>query len=494
MKITESLQDPNGCTSNNPELFLRLKKKISDAKTNMYRKPTKGGNPFLYFLTGSKNHILTRTLPGSPQVPLSTACTNGREFFWCPEFLDKLSSDECSIVMDHEMKHLIYEHCGTRFAGYSNQDILNIVLDLFVNGYIEHDKMSCGFSKDQIWTENLGPTNNLKNVLDWVDGDDKAMSGKTYCDASLVNKSSPEEIYELVMSHCDKSPRKCKKCSALSLDPKTGVSRLPKPWSKDACPVCGAKPNSFGMPSSGGGMDSHIKSDLGKQEVLADLIKASSAARMCGQGNIPSDVADVLAEMEEPTLSVKDVLLSMTLKIRQGKGDLKNYSVYNRRSEYIYENVNGEVVPVHKLFRPTKKEYTPKFLVMVDTSGSMSDADIVNGMKEIKLVARVQRSEGLVVPCDCTPKWEKAVKIQSESDLVNTNIVGRGGTDFAQFFRDYRSKVGADWDLIIMITDGDFGNIPKELAPPTDVLWIITNERSVRPPFGRMVQLKRSRR
>jgi hypothetical protein len=55
---------------------------------------------------------------------------------------------------------------------------------------------------------------------------------------------------------------------------------------------------------------------------------------------------------------------------------------------------------------------------------------------------------------------------------------------------DLPKKLGADFDLVVIISDGDCGHIPANLRPMCDVLWIITNDRPFKPSFGRVCQLK----
>ena len=129
----------------------------------------------------------------------------------------------------------------------------------------------------------------------------------------------------------------------------------------------------------------------------------------------------------------------------------------------------------------------------MDTSGSMSDDDIANGVKELQLVA--DTAEGWIVPCDAVPYWDKATRVNSKTALQRTQVVGRGGTVFTEFFRDLpKQKFGDKIDLVIILTDGDCGEVPVNLMPRgADCLWIVTNKREFKPNFGRVAQLHPSR-
>jgi predicted metal-dependent peptidase len=125
----------------------------------------------------------------------------------------------------------------------------------------------------------------------------------------------------------------------------------------------------------------------------------------------------------------------------------------------------------------------------------MSDEDIANGCKELQAVAAIQDSEGWIVPMDAKAYWDSKVRISTTSDVKRTKIVGRGGTVFNDFFENLAKEIGNDLDVVVIITDGDCGahEMPANLRPPCDVLWIITNKREFKPAFGRVIQLNQVR-
>jgi predicted metal-dependent peptidase len=175
-------------------------------------------------------------------------------------------------------------------------------------------------------------------------------------------------------------------------------------------------------------------------------------------------------------------------------GNINDWKRFRRRPSYIYgKGANGKLVPKHQLYTPKKHDFLPRWVCLMDTSGSMGDDDIANGVKELQLVADV--AEGWIVPCDAQPYWDKATKVNSKTALQRTQVVGRGGTVFEEFFRDLpKQKFAGQFDLVIIITDGDCDQVPVNLMPKgADCLWIVTNKREFRPNFGRVAQLNPSR-
>jgi len=126
---------------------------------------------------------------------------------------------------------------------------------------------------------------------------------------------------------------------------------------------------------------------------------------------------------------------------------------------------------------------------MLDTSGSMSDNDISYAVSQLQVMGN--GTDGIVVPCDAAPRWDKATRIKKINDLKRTKVVGRGGTIFDDFFENFPKELGTDFDVIVILTDGYCGNIPIELKPPIPVVWVVTSDfREFKPSFGKVAPLR----
>jgi predicted metal-dependent peptidase len=142
---------------------------------------------------------------------------------------------------------------------------------------------------------------------------------------------------------------------------------------------------------------------------------------------------------------------------------------------------------------PTYVDYKPKLLWLLDTSGSMSQEDISFGMSEAQVFD--QKAELYVVPVDAEPHWEAITRINRASEIPSVKVVGRGGTVFDDFFRDFRVKLRKEgpFDAIVVITDGGLECPSPELNPRCDVAWVITCPTIVfRPHFGKVIRLQRT--
>jgi predicted metal-dependent peptidase len=481
------LQDPSNLAAS-PRQLKDLSDKISSTMTRLFRKPDNGGNPFLFALAGPKPHYLATEMYGHK---IDTAATNGKAFYWHPSFLESLDENQCSTIMSHESFHVLFFHCsGERAAGKHEKD-WNISCDYIVNGVIEHDHVKTRRDqKYKLWGGPLGQAIPLQQLMDWFDAKlDKLPDHGCFADPTCVGMS-PETIYDKIQQAKQNSPRRCKErnggCGAMSIIPKgaqAGQSmfgpgpqdlNLPegKPWGPHCCLKCGAPPDY----SPYAPMDSHLPSQQTRDETLGDMMRAAEAATQM-RGNVPSEVEAALAELKKPQLSPRDIIRHCFQRKAIDVGNKNDWKRFKRRGMAMRPPV----------YQPKKHDFKPKWVAMLDTSGSMSDEDIANGLKELQLCG--DNTEGYVVPCDAKPHWEGVVRITKQTDLRRTKVIGRGGTVFDEFFEQLPKRLGNDFDLVVIITDGDCGHIPLNLRPACDVLWIITNERQFKPNFGRVCQL-----
>ena len=502
--VTPILNDDGTVKISAERRLLLVQEKISQCLTRMYQKPGNGGNPFLFSYVGSKEHYLVGgDVPGKHE-PLKTAATDGKQYYWNLDFLERLPIHQVTTVMMHEGNHILYGHCTPGRSHGKDPEDWNVALDYTNNATIEH-----GHSKAMeeaktlqkqlppLWGDELGEPVPLAELVAYIDGTFADIPGKNrvFSDIGVLNRG-PESVYFEIQEHKRNSPRRCKTCGALSIDPKTKKSKYgPPPYPPGCCPACGAKPGSLGLDC--GPMDSHMDSALSKEQIMSEMIQAAERAANFGRGYVPSEIEAALAELKSPTLSPHDIIVNAMQRKTMDCGFNNDYSRIKRRPQFIYEKnpVTGSYEPKHKIFNPKKYDYTPKWVALVDTSGSMSDEDIANGVKELVLVASIQDSEGWIVPCDAVPYWEQKTRITTNSDIKRTKIVGRGGTVFDQFFKELPDKIGTDVDIVVIVTDGDCGahEMAQSLRPNCDVLWIITNRRDFNPAFGRVVQLNPAR-
>jgi hypothetical protein len=400
------LSDPAGLARDQRQLH-ELQEKISACMTKLFQKPGNGGNPFLFTLSGPKPHFLCRELGGKR---LDTAATDGKAYYWNPEFLESLPNHQVATIMSHESNHVLFYHCTMERAFGKDPEDWNVAVDYIDNAILErtHEKANdeargMGKTLPALWGDKLGTPIPFKDLLAWIDGKlDKLApppppgveeEPHPYSDITLIDRS-PESIYHEIQQHKANSPRKCKTCGALTINPKTKKSVLgPPPYAPGCCPTCGAKPKHSNYP---GNLDQHQDPSMTKEEVMSDMMRAAEQVAAMGRGEVPAEIEAALAELRRPTLSPHDIIVNAMQRKALDVGANNDWTRFERRAQWIYEQdaTTGEFVPKHKLYTPKKYDFSPKWVAGLDTSGSMSDEDIANGCKELQAVAAIQDSEG----------------------------------------------------------------------------------------------------
>ena len=488
-QIGARLTDPHGILDDDPQRLSKLQTHVSNCMTRMFQQPDRGGNPFLFALTVPRPHELLLEIPGLG-MPFETAATDGKKYYWHPDFLEKLLAHELPTVMQHEGYHTVFFHpmrmraASPRYRNYAMDYVVNACIE------VDHDTTK---RKGELWGGNLGKPISIKDLLEHIDGKIEAFKEgepRIFADVSLHGRS-PESIYDEIMKHVEKSPRKCGTCGALSLDPKTGKPKGKGPCKNRpkclhdglCCPDCGVEISPMNGEGYGDGMpfpmDAHIDGKLTKQETQSDVMRAAQQATNM-RGSVPSDIEDYLGELMKPTLKFTDIVRSACLKKCQDSGMKNDWKRFRKR--YI--------AATPRQYLPKRHSHKPRWLAMIDTSGSMSQDDITYGISQLKVLG--SHTEGFIVPCDASVDWKSVTMVKNLDDLKRTKIVGRGGTVFDDFFKEFPDHLGMEFDCVVIITDGDCGEVPIKLKPPLDVVWVITRKdrKEFKPSFGRVAPLR----
>ena len=123
-----------------------------------------------------------------------------------------------------------------------------------------------------------------------------------------------------------------------------------------------------------------------------------------------------------------------------GSGDDYSYGRPSRRSTAV----PGAVLP-------SLRRRPPKVTVVIDTSGSVSDAELGSALLEVAAIARAvggRRDLVSVLSCDAAART-----VQPLCRAEGIQLVGGGGTDLRSgFARALRSRPGPD--VIVVLTDG----------------------------------------
>ncbi|MBT5231093.1 MAG: hypothetical protein HOM11_12545 [Methylococcales bacterium] len=124
-------------------------------------------------------------------------------------------------------------------------------------------------------------------------------------------------------------------------------------------------------------------------------------------------------------------------------------------------------------------------VVAVDTSGSISKAEILEFLAEVNAIKGQMRAKVTLLACD-TQLAEGSPWVYEawEEITLPEEIKGGGGTNFNPVF-NWVDDQGITPDLLLFFTDAN-GKFP-ELEPAYPVLWLVKGKHTT--PFGQRVQL-----
>ena len=126
--------------------------------------------------------------------------------------------------------------------------------------------------------------------------------------------------------------------------------------------------------------------------------------------------------------------------------------------------------------------------VAIDISGSISDEEFKQAIKEVLAIVKSHNQEITIIECD--KEIRRAYKVKSPRD-VQERIATGGGTKFSPVFEYANNK---KINLLIYFTDGK-GEEKLEVIPRGyKTLWVISGREdklSLREPFGVVKKLKK---
>ncbi len=129
-----------------------------------------------------------------------------------------------------------------------------------------------------------------------------------------------------------------------------------------------------------------------------------------------------------------------------------------------------------------------KIAVAIDISGSISDTEFRQAMKEVLSIVKNYNSEVTIIECDSNIK--RAYKVKSIKD-VRERVATGGGTLFTPVFEYINNS---DINLLIYFTDGKGEDRLKITPKGFRTLWVISGrgeKLSLKEPYGVVKKLKK---
>ena len=132
--------------------------------------------------------------------------------------------------------------------------------------------------------------------------------------------------------------------------------------------------------------------------------------------------------------------------------------------------------------------------ICIDTSGSITPKDLGVALAQIEQLLRAYKAEAELL------YWDTQIRatypFKNIKEIINKEPSGGGGTDANCIFeyfeteRDYKIGKKPKPSIIIVFTDGYFGNIHDKYKKYKDTIWVVHNNLGFKEPFGKSAPFK----
>jgi predicted metal-dependent peptidase len=383
-------------------------------------------------------HALFRTpVITTTAVPTAAMDMHGRMYI-NPHIIDSWTPEHLATMLVHEMFHFLNEHFARK--GARKQKRWNIATDMEIA--------------------------NILRTMDFrLDTPIPHITPEQY---NLPENLLAEEYYDRLKSNADGNGNDESNSEGPSRgDLKSGTDDGSGNESTDGYPS-GSASDGIERPWELPAEDAEYPAlSETEQEILRREVARAVEEHYKNKGDIPAGLERLCNRVRQKKEIDWRVLLRRTVKdiiYTGGSGDQFTYRRPNRRkqnSTFIF---------------PSMVRIRPKVAVVIDTSGSMNDAELQKAQQEVASLLQEIRSEITVLSVDA-----EVHTIQRIRNANRIQLKGGGGTDMMVGIRT-AAALRQRPNLIIVITDGytDWDTRPPRNTPP--VIAVLTDKKSATPP------------
>jgi len=357
----------------------------------------------------------------------ATLATDGRNFYYNNDFVNKLKPKEAEFGFAHEVLHNVFDHMGRR--GERDPVLSNIAADYATNQILVDERIGL--------------------VPNWI---------KIYQDNQYRGKSY-EEIYDDVYDKADK------------IDLSTLGELLDEHLDGE-----GDSEGDDGEDENGKGkgrprLTAEEKKKI-RDEIKEAMVAASQAA---GAGRVPVGVARMIQNFTEPKMDWRQML---RMNIQSIVKSNFSFSRPNRKSQHC-----GAILP------GLMNEETIDVSVSIDMSGSISDAMAKDFLTEVKGIMEEYTDFKLDLwTFDTQVYGYKQFTSDNADEIDDYTCMGGGGTDFDVNYT-FMKEQGIEPKRFIMFTDGyPSGSWGDENY--CEALFVIHGNENIISPFGQTAYYK----
>jgi predicted metal-dependent peptidase len=353
-----------------------------------------------------------------------TAATNGRDFFYSTDFVNKLSVKKLEFLFAHEICHAIFDHFGR--LGSRDPKLANIAQDYAVNQILVDERIG-----EKITEVNI-------------------------CYDAKYRGMAWEEIYDELYD-------KAEKISMEELLKQLG-DLLDEHLKEEEGAGAGDEEGKDGRPKI-----SKAEAERLRQEIKDAMIQSAAAA---GAGKVPAGIQRMIKNWTEPKMDWRQLVQQEIQSIV--------------RNDYSFTRVNRKSMHSGAVLPGMKEATTIDVAIAIDMSGSIGDEDARTFLSEIKGIMDQYEDFSINLWCFDTEVYNhKVITHDNAHDLEEYEPQGGGGTDFEVNWT-FMQENQIQPKKFIMFTDGyPCGGWGDE--DYCDTIFVVKGNTNADAPFGQTV-------
>lgn len=366
-----------------------------------------------------------------------TAYTDGKVIGFNSHFVDQLTKQETSFLLYHEVLHIVLKHPWRR--GQRDHDLFNQAGDYVINLIVANDGLPMpdgglfnraydGKSTEWVYSDLMQDQQESGGAMD-------AQEEKQESDSSSegLSEYGPDDVPTLAAAAASGELGEVRDCTDAD------------------------------------GLDQSANTDW---EGAIQVALAQEKQR----GTMPGKMLAAIEGRNHSTIDWKDALQNF---LTDAGNDF----------DITWAKPSRRFIDDGLYFPSNKREGIDHLVIAVDTSGSVSDRELVQFMSETMEVVEQLDCSITLIPCDA--KIGKVQQFESydiPDDAKKFKLGGRQGTEFYPPFKWVEDNMDATPSALIYFTDGEC-NYPDEPEYPT--FWAISNVRGFTPaPWGQSIEVK----
>jgi predicted metal-dependent peptidase len=354
-----------------------------------------------------------------------TAATNGRDFMFNKDFINKLSVKKLEFLFAHEICHCVFDHFGR--VGSRDRMLSNIAQDYAVNQILVDERIGEKITEVKI------------------------------CYDPKYRGLAWEEIYDILYEQAEKMPME------------QLLKQLGDLLDEHIKEENGAGDSDKTKDGKNKPMMSKEDAEALKQEIKEAMIQSAAAA---GAGKTPAGIMRMIKNMTEPKMDWRQLVQQEIQSIV--------------RNDYSFQRVNRKSMHSGAILPGMKEATTIDVAISIDMSGSIGDEDATAFLSEIKGIMDQYEDFRINLWCFDTEIYNwKTITHDEAHELEEYEPQGGGGTDFEVNWT-FMEENQIQPKKFIMFTDGyPCGGWGDE--DYCDTIFIVKGNVSAQAPFGQTV-------